>query len=138
MKKIVFVCKGNMHRSVVAMALYNVLKRDDSFASSCGTMVEAEGRTGRTEESYPSLWVFIDALKKLYGVDISNHVCTQVTPKVLEGANKIVVMAEEEFIPNWLRKYNYIKWALPDPDHMTEDEAVKDIRGIKDKVESLL
>ncbi len=127
-----------MHRSVVAMALYNVLKRDDSFASSCGTMVEAEGRTGRTEESYPSLWVFIDALKKLYGVDISNHVCTQVTPKVLEGANKIVVMAEEEFIPNWLRKYNYIKWELPDPDHMTEDEAVKDIRGIKDKVESLL
>jgi protein-tyrosine-phosphatase len=135
MKKVIFICKGNMHRSVVAMALYNVLKKDDSFATSYGTMVEAEGRTGRKESSYSSLLVFIDALKKLYGVDISNHVCTQVTPEVLEGADKIVVMAEEEFIPDWLREYKYTKWELPDPDPRGVSE---DIEGIKKKVESLL
>ncbi len=134
MKKVIFICKGNMHRSVVAMALYNVFKKDDSFAASYGTMVEAEGRTGRKELSYSSLLVFIDALKKLYGVDISNHVCTQVTPQVLEGVDKIVVMAEEEFIPDWLRKYNYIKWELPDPDPRG---VLEDVEGIKNKVESL-
>ena len=138
MRKIVFICKGNMHRSVVAMALFNILKKDDSFAVSCGTMVDAGGRTGRTEASYTSLLLFINELKNNYGIDVSNHICTQVVPEILEDADKIIMIAEDYSIPDWLREYKYIKWELPDPENMTEEDVVEDVKRIKVKVEDLL
>ncbi len=137
MKKVVFICKGNMHRSPIAEALYNALKKDDSFAESYGTWVDKEGRTGVKLSSYPSLDIFANELKK-YGTNISNHVCIQVTPEVLKGADKIVMIAEDYSIPDWLKKYNYIKWELPDPDNMTPEEVVEDVKGIKLKVEDLI
>ena len=104
MKKVIFICKGNMHRSPIAAAFYNLLKKDDSFSESYGTWVDKEGRTGFKLSSYPSIVPFINELKK-YGPDISNHVCMQVTPEVLKGAYKIIVIAEEYSIPDCLRKY---------------------------------
>lgn len=138
MKKVVFICKGNMHRSPIAAALYNLFKKDDSFAESYGTIVDIEHRTGHKLSSYPTLEKFISELKNEYGIDISNHICAQVTPEVLKGADKIIMIAEEESIPDWLKKYNYVKWELPDPDNMTPEQVVGDIKGIKAKVESLL
>ena len=138
MKKVVFICKGNMHRSVVAMALYNALKKDDSFAESYGTWVDKEGRTGIKLSSYPQLAKFINELKNNYSTDISDHVCTQVTPEALEGADHIIMIAEDYSIPDWLRKYKYVKWELPDPGNFTPEEVVEDIKGIKAKVETLL
>ncbi len=139
MKKVIFICRGNMHRSPTAEALYNFLKRDDSFAESYGTMVEAEGRTGKTLSSYPSLLPIISELKSTYGINISNNICKQVSPEVLKDTDKIVVMAEEEFIPDWLRKYNYEKWEVKDYDiFMTPEITKKDVQIIKSKVENLL
>jgi len=137
MKKIVFVCEGNMHRSPIAAAIYNFFKKDDSFAKSYGTIVDQEGRTGKKLSSFPSLFVYLNELKNKYGIDISNNVCKQVTPQVLEGADKIIMIAQDKFIPDWLRKYKYVKWELPDPDYATAEDAKQDIEGIKKKVESL-
>ncbi len=137
MKKVIFICNGNMHRSPIAEALYNVLQKDDSFAESYGTLVESQGRTGRKLSSYPTLVNMIAEVKK-YGTDISNHICTQVTPEVLKDADKIIVISEEQNIPDWLRKYNYVKWELPDTDEITLEYAVEDVKGIKEKVETLL
>ena len=136
MKKVIFICRGNMHRSPTAAALYNVLKKDDSFAESYGTMVDVEGRAGTKLSSYPEFAILINYLKNHYGADISNHVCTQVTPKLLEGANKIIVMAEEDYIPDWLRKYNYEHWDIID-DFSTPEILAKDVESIKSKVENL-
>jgi len=137
MKKIVFICKGNMHRSPIAAALYNSFKKDDSFAESYGTMVNVEGRTGQKLSSFPTIAIFIKILKDAYGIDISNHVCAQVVPSVLDGVDKIIMIAQDDSIPDWLRSYKYVKWELPDPEFMTEEDAKKDIKGIKAKVESL-
>lgn len=126
-----------MHRSPIAEAMYNLLETDGSHAESYGTWVEKEGRTGVKLSSYPSLNGFINEVKK-YGADISKHACTQVTPEVLKDADKIIVIAEDYSIPEWLRKYKYIKWELPDPDNMTAEDIVKDVEGIKEKVETLL
>jgi protein-tyrosine-phosphatase len=48
------------------------------------------------------------------------------------------MIAQDYSIPDWLREYKYVKWELPDPDYATEEDASKDIQGIKKKVESLL
>lgn len=137
MKKVVFICRGNMHRSPTAAALYNVLKKDESFAESYGTMVDSEGRTGTKISSYEGFSTLIDYLKNNYGVDISNHICTQITPQLLQDANKIIVMAEEGSIPEWLRKYKYEHWEVID-DFSTHEKLVNDVEYIKSKVETLL
>lgn len=134
MKKVIFICKGNMHRSPIAEAFYNLLKKDNSFAESCGTWVEKEGRTGNRLSFYPSLAGYINEVKK-YGPDISNHVCTQVTPEILEGADKIVIIAEDYSIPDWLRTYKYEHWDIIDG---APEGIVKDVQDIKSKVEGLL
>ncbi len=138
LKKVIFICRGNIHRSPVAAAFYNLLKKDDSFAESYGTMVEVEGRNDRKISSYPDFANLLDEVRK-YGTDISEHICTQVTPEALEGADKIVVIAEEESIPVWMRKYTYEKWDLSDLDDFLNPEVVtRDVQSIKSKVESLL
>ena len=136
MKKVIFICRGNMHRSPTAEALYNFLKKDDSIAESYGTMVEAEGRTGVKLSSYPEYITLINYLKKHFGIDISNHASIQITPKLLEDANKIVVMCEEAYIPDWLKKYNYEHWNIVD-DFSTPEILEKDVKTIKEKVENL-
>ena len=137
MKKVIFICRGNMHRSPTAAALYNVLKKDDSFAESYGTIVDIEGRTGRKISSYPEFITLINYLKQNYGADISNHVCTQITPEALEGAEKIIVIAEEDTVPDWLRAYTYEHWDMKD-DFSTPEILAEDVKNIKSKVESLL
>ncbi len=138
MRKIIFICKGNMHRSPTSEALYNLLKKDDSFAESYGTWVEKEGRSGVALSSYPHFKKFIDELKNEYGVDIGPHKSMQVTPEVLEGADKIIMIAEEYSIPDWLRQYKYEYWTLPDKDGMSHEEIKADIQGIKEKVDTLI
>ncbi len=137
MKKVIFICKGNMHRSPTAKALYNVLKKDDSTAESYGTMVEAEGRTGMKLSFYPDLINSINELKK-YGADISNEECKQLYPKDLEGADKIIVMAEKEFTPEWLEKYDYERWDVEDGNNETPELAIEDVNRIKARVETLV
>jgi protein-tyrosine-phosphatase len=137
MEKVVFICRGNMHRSPTAAGLYNVFKKDKSFAESYGTMVDYEGRAGSKISSYSEFSTLINYLKNNFGVDISNHVCTQVTPKLLQDANKIIVMAEEDYIPDWLRKYKYEHWDVID-DFSTHKKLINDVECIKSKVETLL
>jgi protein-tyrosine-phosphatase len=136
MEKVVFICRGNMHRSPTAAGLYNMLKKDNSFAESYGTMVEAEGRSGIKLSTYPGFDRLINYLKKYYNIDISNHLCTQLKQEFLLDADKIIVMAEEEFIPTWLKEYNYEHWNILD-DFSTDEKLTKDIDCIKTKVESL-
>ena len=131
MKKVVFICKGNMFRSQVARAFYNQLVKDGSRAYSYGTWVEKENGQGRKLSSYPSLAILFNELKK-YNLNIENENRSQVKEEYLKDAYKIVVMAEREFIPDWLNKYKYEYWEnIPNPEsHTAEfmDGAVKLIR----------
>ena len=127
-----------MHRSPVAEAFYNLLKTDDSFAESYGVWVDKEDRAGKKISSFPDFVNLINEVKK-YGIDISNHVCAQVSPEVLKDADKIIVMAEEDAIPDWLREYTYEHWNMQDlGDFLDSKILTEDVKGIKAKVEGLL
>lgn len=133
MKKVVFICKGNIFRSQVAKTFYNQLAKDGSKAESYGTWVENEGNEGLKLSLYPNNLGILFAELKKYDLDISNEHCKQLKEEYLKDADKIIVMAEKEFIPEWLNKYKYEYWEnIPNPEsHTVEfmEDAVKLIRG---------
>jgi len=131
-----------MFRSQVSEAFYNKYKKDDSLAVSCGTWVRTEGFEGRVLSSLVSVYpgikhVFI--LMEEYELDISASVCTQATNEFLKDADKIVVMAERDFIPEWLNKFNYEYWeGIGNPDSLDKKTAENIIELIRIKVLKLL
>jgi len=132
MKKVVFICHGNMFRSQVAQAFYNQLAKDGSRAYSYGTHVLDRGLQGVKLSLKPGLEILIAEMKK-YGLDIGNEQCEQLKEEYLKDADRIIVMVEKEFIPEWLNKYKYEYWGnIPNPDtHTVEfmEGAIKLIRG---------
>ena len=138
MKKIVFICHGNMFRSPIAKAFYNQLAKDGSRAESYGTHVIAQGYQDRKLSSFLPLKMEFDKLKK-YGLDITNEHCEQLKEEYLKDADKIVVMAEREYIPEWLNNYKYEYWeGVPNDEFPTNEMILDVIKLIREKVLELI
>lgn len=137
MKKVIFVCHGNMFRSQVAKGFYNKIKKDDSIAYSYGTNVLDRGLQRLKLSQEPGLEILITELKK-YNIDISNEHCEQLYEKYLKDVDKIIVMAEKEFIPDWLQKYEYEYWEIPNPEVHVSQEIQEIVKLIREKVLKLI
>lgn len=137
MKKVVFICNGNILRSQIAKAIYNKLAKDDSIAYSYGTRVEAKDRQGVLISSIKGMDVTINELLR-QGMDISNEHCDQLKEEYLKDADKIVVMADKEYIPDWLNNYKYEYWEILNPDYFGIEIARDIIEDIKEKVLKLI
>jgi len=133
MNKIVFICHGNLFRSPIAKAIYNSLVKDGSHAESYGVIVSDLGYEGKKLVEFPSLSADIEVMKK-HGMDISQEICKQLHPVDLEDVLKIIVMTEKEFIPEWLKKYNYEYWEIPNPDIVTIEVTEREFILLKDKI----
>ena len=122
MKKIMFVCTGNICRSAMAHAYMqfsvNKLKnKDDYLISSCGTYaVPGEKSTNNA----------VIAMKE-YGVDLSNHHATNIRDIDIENYDLILCMTMQhkrnvvELYPKLLNKTYTIK------EYVNRDEIYKDI-----------
>jgi len=137
MKKIVFIDRGNILRSPMARGIYNSLKTDNSVAFAYGTNVAKQNREGFLLSDYPKLAATISVLKK-HGIDISHDHCTQILPEHLQNTFKIIVMAGKEDIPEWLQKYDYEYWEIPNPDPVTKEVAEEEFALLKAKISQLI
>lgn len=137
MKKVVFICNGNILRSQIAKAIYNKLAKDGSIAYSYGTRVEAKGRQGILISSVKGMDITITELLK-QGIDISNERSDDLKEEYLQNVDKIVVMADKEYIPDWLNNYKYEYWEIINPDYFGSKIAVEVIESIKEKILELI
>jgi len=137
MKKVVFICNGNILRSQIAKGIYNKFAKDGSVAYSFGTRVEAKGTQGVLISSAKGMNVTIGELLK-QGIDISNERCDELKEEYLKDADKIVVMSGKEYIPDWLEKYQYEYWEIINPNYFGSKIAVDIIESIKEKVLKLI
>ncbi|MEI7765568.1 MAG: low molecular weight phosphatase family protein [bacterium] len=137
MKKVVFICHGNMFRSPIAKGFYDKYSEDGSSAFSYGTHVAEQGHEGMKLTCFPELGTYFLAAKK-YGIDIENYTCKQLKEEYLTDAGEIIVMAEKEYLPSYLSKYKYDYWEIPNPDFVTEKIAEDVISLIKEKVLELI
>lgn len=103
-KIIMAVCKGNIHRSVVAEACINKLLKERGFggryvAISRGIRGTAGMRTlaERNLQDYPQDWERNKPSLETIGIDISAHACTPISHNDVECAAVILVMDRKVF-----------------------------------------
>ncbi len=106
--KILFICKGNWFRSEIAEAVYNKLTHSQD-ARSAGTYVgapdEPEGQ--RIEDLLPDEFFQIMAS---HGHDVHGKQTRRLTPEMLADADVVVSMAQEPYIPDYLRVDSRVRW----------------------------
>ena len=127
--KILFVCRGNIGRSQMAEVIYNSLYPDS--AKSAGTIVHSENQKVKDRPGAKSA---IEAMHEI-GLDISNNVSTQLNEEMLDDYDKVVVMAEPETIPDFLRKSKKFEYWQVD---VAKDVDLKKARDIREKIASLI
>jgi len=118
MRKVLFICQGNMFRSQTAEALYGELGTGDEVKSA-GIWVVKEHHVGVKIKEFEGFEEYIDYMKTL-GHDMSNYVCKPITKELVDWADKVIVMADEEIWPDYL--FNSPKvthWEVENPDIVT-------------------
>src|SRR4051812_22630130 len=94
---ILFVCSGNVGRSQMAMEYFK--RFDGGKTASAGTRVTVEGEAiGGREDAHTVLEVMRED-----GIEMSSNIRTTLTPAMIEDFDTIIVMAEPDRTPGWLK-----------------------------------
>ena len=134
-----FVCRANLGRSQMAQAMFNKLSRHRS--TSTGTMVlEMEGQTlAERAEVAPSVVLVLELMSEEEDLDLSSEQRTQLTPKLVDAADKVIVMAERETWPDYLVEGGKVEfWEIADAFNISKDQVQAIKEQIKVKVEALV
>ncbi|MCE9585149.1 hypothetical protein K8Q94_00810 [Candidatus Nomurabacteria bacterium] len=137
MRKIIFICKRNRFRSQIAKALTNKLLSDNWVAESYGFLVRPEDEKNPFSNN-PKVGETIKGLKEI-DIDISDGLSKQLSSENLEDVNRIVVLTEEEDIPDWFKKYDYEHWneIKNFPGSPTLEKTRRTIELVKKRLETL-
>ena len=129
--KVLFICRANVGRSQAAMELYN---KAGGISDSAGTKVDMpEEKLSERAGADTIVAVMHD-----YGVDMSANVRVQLTESMSLNYDTLIVMAEPDNIPDWLRKDPKTEiWSIRDPkgEDFATTKAI--VEQIKQKVATL-
>ncbi len=135
--KVLFVCEGNVGRSQMAEAIFNKLTGNAHEVSSAGTYVikgDDHSRVGKVLAETRGAENVLAVLNEI-GVDASRAVRKPLTQALVEDAEKIVVMAGDDTIPEYLKTSSKaVFWHVTDP----YDQSLKFTREIRDQIEKKL
>ncbi|HSX42511.1 MAG TPA: low molecular weight phosphatase family protein [Candidatus Saccharimonadales bacterium] len=128
--KVLFVCTQNVGRSQMAAALYNSLAAD-GHADAAGTRVDEPGqRLADRAHGHPGAQDVLSVMRE-DGLDLSHKTRHAVSKEMLDGYDHIIVMAEPDTIPDYLRDHpRAVYWDIPDPRFDGIDAA----RGTRDEL----
>ena len=131
MKKVLFVCLGNVARSQMAEGFYNKLTRSNDAISA--------GILDFTPEKYiHPIKEAIDVMIE-EGIDISNYIVNTITKDMLKNVDEIYIMCKKSECPLFLLNNKHVNfWDIEDPDGSSLDN-YKNIRDqIKEKVSGII
>ena len=132
--KVLFICRGNVGRSQMAAALFT--KYSGIKAFSAGTKIFEE--ENQKIKDIPLAEPVIRFMKKEW-IDVAENARIQLTPKMVQEFDKIIVMAEPETIPEYLSNSSKMEfWDIEDPKGMNDEGYEKIISQIKSKLNQFI
>jgi len=136
--KVIFVCNANVGRSQVAEALFTQLSGE--LATSAGTRAdEIVERTKPPSRSLDDAGSTAIPYMLEQGVDVKNKQRKQLTREMVEAAEKVIVIADEDTWPDYLRESEkMIVWNIQDTRGMGPDSARPLYDEINRRVEELV
>ena len=131
--EVLFVCNGNISRSQIAKALFNRLSTN--HAESAGTRVhQREGQTLQeivTEAAARGVSVVVLQLMADEQLDLSDNTRRQVTQAMVDAADKVIVMADRDSLPDYLQSSEKVVfWDLQD----TLDGSHEFVLAVKEEI----
>jgi protein-tyrosine-phosphatase len=115
MKKIViFVCNGNIHRSVIAAQCFIGVLKNNKLGSRF--IVDSYGLQGtqgtalpkhRRLSDYPKEWEAANPILQELNIDISNHRFQKITANIMKKAGVVIAMDNKVYS----REKNSLKFA---------------------------
>ena len=136
--KVLFVCNANVGRSQVAEALFNQISGEPAI--SAGTVADAiVERTNPASRSLKDGGSSAITYMNEQGVDISESLRDQLTPQMVQDADKVIVMADEDNWPDYLRNSGkVVVWTIEDTRGMDPDSARPLYDEIKRRIQDLV
>jgi len=122
----------------MAAALYNKMAKS-GHADSAGSVTDKEDETLEEQATYlPAARTVIDVMDT-EGIDISQNKRRKVTPDMIRAYDKVIVMAAEETIPDYLSSSpNYVYWYIDDQQGRGFDTLLAMKEELKRRVQELL
>jgi protein-tyrosine-phosphatase len=113
--KVMFVCHANIGRSQAAEAFFARASKHD--ASSSGTHVDelmAKEKPASAKLKDNSKLSMPYMLKQ--GIDISEQERTQITPELVAGVDRVIVILTPEEVPDYVKESGKLTlWDISDP-----------------------
>ena len=138
-----FVCNGNITRSQIAKALFNRLSTN--HAESAGTRVQKDNREGQTlgevveEAAAWGVSVVVLQLMAEEQMDLSENTRKQVTAAMVEAADKVIVMADRDTLPEYMLSCEKVVfWDLVDTLEASYEFVLAVKEQIKQRVHDLV
>lgn len=103
--KILFICKGNVGRSQMAMEFLNKSSKNHKSVSAGITVGEHE------KEHLHEL--VIKSMSKL-GYDLSKNTRKQLNPQMVKEADKIIIITENKDLPSYIDMTKSTFWNVGD------------------------
>jgi protein-tyrosine-phosphatase len=128
--KILFICKGNVGRSQIAEMFFNKLSKKHK-SSSAGTHVDFHGIAGK---KFKEIAQDIIGIMKEEGFDVSSNYPKQLIKEMADSADKIIMLAEKEHLPDYVDTKKVIFWKIQDL-HLMSPEIQ---RNLRDKIKKLI
>ena len=116
----------------MAESIFNDLTKGKHQAISVGTRVVTEERN---KEGHKVSDPNIIAVMQEIGIDVTDNIRNQLKPEILAGVDKVVVMSEQDDIPEYLKgSGEAIFWDIADP----FEQSLEFTRKIRDKIKILV
>jgi len=130
MKKILFICLGNVGRSQMAEALYNSLSKSQD-AWSAGLQPHTPTKYGKPVKK------IVDAMKEL-GIDISTAQVKTINEDIVNKSEKIIIITRKNECPDFLlNSGKNIFWDnINDPEEMSYEDTVRVRNDIEEKIKN--
>ncbi len=129
--KILFICKSNFGRSQIAESIFNLISRKDVATSAA---IEKGRVTGHFLKDFPehaNLLICMDEI----AIDLRENVTKLLRPEMVQNADQIIVMAEKETWPDYLKKSEKTtSWKIDDPC----GQSLEKFREVRDQIEKLV